>query len=106
MIEVKEIKMRPNIDDNDYNIKMRKIHQFLEEGDKVKVTLRFRGRELAHQDLAMSLLERLRDEVGELRQGRAVPAHGRAPDGHGHGAGQGGSLSMSARPAGHRQGPA
>lgn len=65
VIEVKEIKMRPNIDDNDYNIKMRKIHQFLAEGDKVKVTLRFRGRELAHQDLAMNLLNRLRDEVGE-----------------------------------------
>ncbi len=65
VIEVKEIKMRPNIDDNDYNIKMRKIYQFLGEGDKVKVTLRFRGRELAHQDLAMNLLTRLRDEVGE-----------------------------------------
>ncbi len=73
VIEVKEIKMRPNIDDNDYNIKMRKIHQFLEEGDKVKVTLRFRGRELAHQDLAMSLLERLRDEVGELAKVEQFP---------------------------------
>jgi translation initiation factor IF-3 len=66
VIEVKEIKMRPNIDDNDYNIKMRKIHEFLSDGDKVKVTLRFRGRELAHQDLAMHLLERVRDELGEL----------------------------------------
>ena len=73
MIEVKEIKMRPNIDDNDYNIKMRKIYQFLEEGDKVKVTLRFRGRELAHQDIAMSLLERLRDEVGELAKVEQFP---------------------------------
>jgi translation initiation factor IF-3 len=73
VIEVKEIKMRPNIDDNDYNIKMRKIHQFLEEGDKVKVTLRFRGRELAHQDIAMSLLERLRDEVGELAKVEQFP---------------------------------
>jgi translation initiation factor IF-3 len=73
VIEVKEIKMRPNIDDNDYAIKMRKIHQFLEEGDKVKVTLRFRGRELAHQDLAMSLLERLRDEVGELAKVEQFP---------------------------------
>ncbi len=73
VIEVKEIKMRPNIDDNDYNIKMRKIHQFLEEGDKVKVTLRFRGRELAHQDLAMTLLERLRDEVGELAKVEQFP---------------------------------
>jgi len=73
VIEVKEIKMRPNIDDNDYAIKMRKIHQFLEEGDKVKVTLRFRGRELAHQDLAMNLLERLRDEVGELAKIEQFP---------------------------------
>ena len=65
VIDVKEIKMRPNIDDNDYHIKMRKIHEFLSDGDKVKVTLRFRGRELAHQDLAMGLLERVRDELGE-----------------------------------------
>jgi translation initiation factor IF-3 len=73
VIEVKEIKMRPNIDDNDYHIKMRKIHEFLEGGDKVKVTLRFRGRELAHQDLAMTLLERLRDEVGELAKVEQFP---------------------------------
>lgn len=73
VIDVKEIKMRPNIDDNDYNIKMRKIHQFLEEGDKVKVTLRFRGRELAHQDIAMNLMERLRDEVGELAKVEQFP---------------------------------
>ena len=65
VIDVKEIKMRPNIDDNDYNIKMRKIQEFLSDGDKVKVTLRFRGRELAHQDLAMGLLERVRDQLGE-----------------------------------------
>jgi translation initiation factor IF-3 len=73
VIEVKEIKMRPNIDDNDYNIKMRKIYQFLDEGDKVKVTLRFRGRELAHQDLAMGLLERLRGEVGERAKVEQFP---------------------------------
>jgi translation initiation factor IF-3 len=65
VIEVKEIKMRPNIDDNDYNTKMRKVHAFIEEGDKVKVTMRFRGRELAHQDIAMKVLNRVRDEVGE-----------------------------------------
>lgn len=65
VIDVKEIKMRPNIDDNDYQIKMRKINEFLEEGDKVKVTMRFRGRELAHQDIAMNVLTRVRDEVGE-----------------------------------------
>lgn len=65
VVDVKEIKMRPNIDDNDYNTKLKKIHSFLEEGDKVKVTMRFRGRELAHQDIAMRVLMRVRDEVGE-----------------------------------------
>jgi translation initiation factor IF-3 len=65
VVDVKEIKMRPNIDDNDYNTKMKKVHSFLEEGDKVKVTMRFRGRELAHQDIAMRVLMRVRDEVGE-----------------------------------------
>jgi translation initiation factor IF-3 len=65
VIEVKEIKMRPNIDDNDYNTKMKKIYNFLDEGDKVKVTMRFRGRELAHQDIAMGVLSRVRDQVGE-----------------------------------------
>ncbi|HEX6141417.1 MAG TPA: translation initiation factor IF-3 [Geminicoccaceae bacterium] len=64
-VEVKEIKMRPNIDDNDYNTKMKKVFAFLDEGDKVKVTMRFRGRELAHQDIAMGVLSRVRDQVGE-----------------------------------------
>jgi len=73
VIEVKEIKMRPSIDDNDYNIKMRKIFSFLEEGDKVKVTMRFRGRELAHQDIAMRVLTRVRDEVGELAKIEQFP---------------------------------
>ena len=73
VIEVKEIKMRPSIDDNDYNIKMRKIFSFLEEGDKVKVTMRFRGRELAHQDIAMRVLTRVRDQVGELAKIEQVP---------------------------------
>ena len=72
-IDVKEIKMRPNIDSNDYNIKMRKIHEFLSDGDKVKVTLRFRGRELAHQDLAMNLLERVRDELGDQAKVEQFP---------------------------------
>ena len=65
IIEVKEIKMRPNIDTHDYDVKMRAIHKFLGEGDKVKVTLRFRGRELAHQELGMQLLEKVRDELEE-----------------------------------------
>ena len=73
VIEVKEIKMRPSIDDNDYNIKMRKIFSFLEEGDKVKVTMRFRGRELAHQDIAMRVLTRVRDQVGELAKIEQFP---------------------------------
>jgi translation initiation factor IF-3 len=73
VIEVKEIKMRPNIDANDYNIKMRKIHAFLAEGDKVKVTMRFRGRELAHQGIAMNVLEQVRDEVGETAKIEQFP---------------------------------
>ena len=63
VIEIKEIKMRPTIDDNDYNVKMRAMHRFLEEGDKVKVTVRFRGREMLHQDLGMAVLHRVRDDL-------------------------------------------
>ena len=66
VIEVKEIKFRPGTDDGDYNIKMRNIRRFLEEGDKCKITLRFRGREITHQDLGMALLNRIRDELGDL----------------------------------------
>ena len=65
IIEVKEIKMRPNIDTHDYGVKMRAIHKFIGEGDKVKVTIRFRGREMAHQELGMQLLDRVREETGE-----------------------------------------
>ena len=71
--EIKEIKMRPNIDDHDYDVKMRKVFEFLEEGDKVKVTLRFRGREMAHQDLGMVLLNRVRDETAEIAKVEAEP---------------------------------
>jgi translation initiation factor IF-3 len=63
--EIKEIKMRPNIDDHDYDVKMRSIHKFLGEGDKVKVTLRFRGRELAHGQLGMQLLQRVQGDTAE-----------------------------------------
>lgn len=73
VIDVKEIKMRPNIDDNDYNTKMRKVHSFLAEGDKVKITMRFRGRELAHQHIAMNVLTRVRDEVGETAKIEQFP---------------------------------
>lgn len=62
-VELKEVKVRPNIDDHDYMVKMRAIHRFFEDGDKVKVTLRFRGRELAHTHLGMELLDRMRHEL-------------------------------------------
>ncbi len=64
--EIKEIKMRPNIDDHDYDTKMKKIHEFLGDGDKVKVTLRFRGRELAHGQLGMALLQRVQGDIVEI----------------------------------------
>ena len=64
-IDVKEIKMRPNIDTHDYDVKMRSIHKFIDEGDKVKVTMRFRGREMAHQDIGMRVLERVRKDLDE-----------------------------------------
>jgi len=63
VIEIKEVKVRPNIDENDYQVKMRAMKSFIEEGDKVKVTLRFRGREMAHQDIGMRVLERIRQEM-------------------------------------------
>jgi len=66
VIEVKEIKLRPGIDDHDYDVKMRSMMKFLEEGDKVKVTMRFRGRELAHQELGMKVLMRVRDDLDKL----------------------------------------
>ena len=65
VIEIKEIKFRPGTDDGDYNIKMRNIRRFLADGDKVKVTLRFRGREITHQELGMALLNRIRDELAD-----------------------------------------
>mgnify|MGYP001809907511 CR=1 FL=1 len=73
VIEVKEIKLRPNIDENDYSVKMRSMKKFLEEGDKVKVTMRFRGRELAHQDIGMKLLEQVRDDLETLGKVEQVP---------------------------------
>ncbi|EHM02573.1 translation initiation factor IF-3 [Acetobacteraceae bacterium AT-5844] len=73
IVEIKEIKVRPNIDDHDYDVKMRAAKGFLEEGDKVKVTLRFRGREMAHQDLGVKVLERIRTELGELAKVEQMP---------------------------------
>jgi len=71
--QIKEIKMRPNIDDHDYDVKMRNVVKFLEEGDKVKMTLRFRGREMAHQDLGMNLLKRVQEDVAEIAKIEAYP---------------------------------
>lgn len=65
IIDVKEIKMRPGIDEHDYQVKMRNMRRFLEDGDKVKVTIRFRGREMVHQDLGMRVLDRVRVELDE-----------------------------------------
>jgi translation initiation factor IF-3 len=66
VIEVKEIKFRPGTDDGDYNIKLRNIKRFLEEGDKCKITLRFRGREITHQELGLAMLDRMRTDLGDL----------------------------------------
>ena len=65
MIDVKEIKMRPGIDEHDYQVKMRSVRKFLDNGDKVKMTIRFRGREMAHQDLGVRVLDRVRDDLDE-----------------------------------------
>jgi translation initiation factor IF-3 len=65
VIEIKEIKFRPGTDDGDYNIKLRNIRKFLAEGDKCKITLRFRGREITHQEIGMALLQRIRDDLGD-----------------------------------------
>mgnify|MGYP003961446695 FL=1 len=73
VIEVKEIKMRPAIETNDYEIKMRAARKFLDNGDKVKVTMRFRGRELAHQDLGAKVLERVRGELDETAKVEQMP---------------------------------
>ena len=71
--EIKEIKMRPNIDDHDYDVKMRSVNKFIDNGDKVKLTLRFRGREMAHQQLGMDVLNRVRDDVAEVAKVEAFP---------------------------------
>jgi translation initiation factor IF-3 len=73
VIDIKEIKLRPTIDDADYDVKMRAMRRFLEEGDKVKVTLRFRGREMAHQELGMTVLERVRDDLVDLGKVEQMP---------------------------------
>ncbi|MCV0426840.1 MAG: translation initiation factor IF-3 [Roseibium sp.] len=72
-VEIKEIKMRPNIDTHDYEVKMRNMLRFFNDGDKVKVTLRFRGREMAHQDLGMNLLNKVREETSEIAKVESSP---------------------------------
>jgi translation initiation factor IF-3 len=73
VIEIKEIKVRPNIDENDYQVKMRAMKSFIDEGDKVKVTLRFRGREMAHQDIGVRVLERIRAEMDSTSKVEQMP---------------------------------
>ncbi len=73
IIDVKEIKMRPGIDEHDYQVKMRNMRRFLDDGDKVKVTIRFRGREMVHQDLGMRVLDRVRGELVELVKVELMP---------------------------------
>ena len=72
-VQIKEIKFRPGTDDGDYNIKMRKVREFLADGDKVKITLRFRGREMAHQQIGAQLLERVKTDVAEEAQIESFP---------------------------------
>ncbi|MES2700170.1 MAG: translation initiation factor IF-3 [Pseudomonadota bacterium] len=71
--EIKEIKMRPNIDDHDYDTKMKAMNKFIDNGDKVKVTLRFRGREMAHQHLGMDLLKRVQEDMAEVTKVESFP---------------------------------
>jgi translation initiation factor IF-3 len=71
--DIKEVKMRPNIDTHDYDVKMRNVLKFIEHGDKVKITLRFRGREMAHQHLGMDLLKQVQDDVAEYAKVEAFP---------------------------------
>lgn len=73
VIEVKEVQMRPNIDTHDYETKMKAVHRFLEDGDRVKVTLRFRGREMAHQDLGMQLLLKVREQTETVAKVESQP---------------------------------
>ena len=73
VIEVKEIKMRPGIDEHDYQVKMRSVQRFIDDGDKVKMTMRFRGREMAHQELGKKVLDRVRDDVDEVAKVEQFP---------------------------------
>lgn len=73
VVQLKEVKFRPATDEGDYNVKLRNVRRFIEDGDKVKVSLRFRGREMAHQELGMRVLERVRDDVEDICQVESFP---------------------------------
>jgi len=73
IVQVKEVKFRPGTDDGDYNVKLRNLTRFLEDGDKTKITLRFRGREMAHQEIGMRMLERLKTDLDEFGQVEQMP---------------------------------
>ena len=103
VIEIKEVKFRPGTDDGDYNIKMRNIRRFLAEGDKCKITLRFRGREITHQEIGMALLQPHSRRAGRPDHRRAVPQAGRPADDHDDRAGQ--EEGGAAKPAASRQPP-
>jgi hypothetical protein len=83
--QVKEVKFRPGTDENDYQIKLRNVIKFLSEGDKAKITLRFRGREMAHQEIGMRMLERIKARSRAAGDGRAVAENGRTSADHGAG---------------------
>ena len=74
MVQVKEVKVRPVIDEHDFQVKLRRTRQFLEDGNRVRVTLRFRGREMAHQEIGLRLLHRIRDELAEISKVEHQPA--------------------------------
>ena len=74
VVQIKEVKFRPQTDDGDYNIKLRNMISFLQDGDKVKITLRFRGREMAHQEFGIRLLERVRNDIEEIAQVESMPS--------------------------------
>ncbi|BDD93848.1 translation initiation factor IF-3 [Pandoraea cepalis] len=73
VVQIKEVKFRPGTDDGDYNVKLRNLKRFLEEGDKTKITLRFRGREMAHQEIGARMLERLKSDLEEVGQPEQMP---------------------------------
>nr|WP_150621540.1 translation initiation factor IF-3 [Pandoraea horticolens] len=73
VVQIKEVKFRPGTDDGDYNVKLRNLKRFLEDGDKTKITLRFRGREMAHQEIGARMLERLKSDLEEVGQPEQMP---------------------------------